>query len=220
MEQFEKRLIKYTLFIEIVTLFITWAAFMIGFKVTDTIEQYRNKQEIERIEHIKSQMDSVRVNIISEMDFYIHGVAPTTKVKSDILFDLCNNYNVDIRFAMAQAQVESHYATKGTAKKTKSVFNVGAFDGHSAKKQLRNGFGYKDPNDSIEPYLILLTNNYLIDGKTENDLMHNFVNHLGMRYATNPRYEKMLRSVYNRINNTTDLDVLIVEYNEYKEIIG
>ena len=66
-------------------------------------------------------------------------------------------------------QVESHYATKGTAKKTNSVFNVGAYDGHSARKQIKNGFGYDNPNDSIEPYLILITSNYLVNGKTVYD---------------------------------------------------
>jgi flagellum-specific peptidoglycan hydrolase FlgJ len=147
-------------------------------------------------------------------------VAPGTEVCGTTLFELCDNYNVDVRFAMAQAQVESHYATKGTAKKTKSVFNVGAYDGHSARRQIRNGFGYVDPNDSIEPYLILITTDYLVNGKTINDLMCNYVNKYNMRYATDRRYERMLRNVYNRINKNTDLDILIAEYNEYKAIIG
>lgn len=165
-------------------------------------------------------MEGIRNEIIGQISQYIDSVAPNANVDGEILFNLCEQYGVDVRFAMAQAQVESHYATKGTAKKTKSMFNVGAYDGHSAKRQIRNGFGFEDVNDSIEPYLRLITSEYLIDNKTTNDLLYNYVNHLGMRYATNPRYEKMLRSVYNRINNTTDLDVLIIEYNEYKEIIG
>lgn len=165
-------------------------------------------------------LEGIKNEIISQISQYINSVAPDAAVDGEILFNLCEQYGVDVRFAMAQAQVESHYATKGTARKTKSMFNIGAYDGHSAKRQIRNGFGFEDVNDSIEPYLQLITSEYLIDNKTTNDLLYNYVNHLGMRYATNPRYEKMLRSVYNRINNTTDLDVLIVEYNEYKEIIG
>lgn len=165
-------------------------------------------------------LEGIKNEIIGQISQYIDSVAPNANVDGEILFNLCEQYGVDVRFAMAQAQVESHYATKGTAKKTKSMFNVGAYDGHSAKRQIRNGFGFEDVNDSIEPYLQLITSEYLIDNKTTNDLLYNYVNHLGMRYATNPRYEKMLRNVYNRINNTTDLDVLIIEYNEYKEIIG
>ena len=178
------------------------------------VEQYKEavirEQTILYMEHIKTQ-------IVDEIYYYLYSVAPTCEVDADILFDMCNKYNVDVRFAMAQAQVESHYATKGTAKKTKSMFNVGAYDGHSAKRQIRNGFGFDDVNDSIEPYLRLITTEYLINGKTINDLLHNYVNYRNKRYASNPRYEKMLKNVYNRINNATNLDALIVEYNEYKE---
>ena len=166
------------------------------------------------------QMTRVKCEIVCAIDNYLLDIAPTNKIDSNILFELCEQYGVDVRFALAQGQVESHFATKGTAKKTNSIFNVGAYDGHSAKRQMRNGFGYADPNDSIEPYLILITNNYLVDGKTIHDLMLNYVNNLGMRYASDRRYEKMLRNVYNRINTSTNLDILIAEYNEYKAIIG
>lgn len=161
-------------------------------------------------------MDAIKNEIIAEIDRYIYTVAPSSGVRGEVLFELCDAYGVDVRFAMAQAQVESHYATKGTAKKTNSIFNVGAYDGHSAKRQIRNGFGFNDPNDSIEPYLILVTSDYLVNGKTIYDLMNRYTNHLGMRYATNPRYEKMLRTVYNRINTNTELGDLLTQYNEYK----
>lgn len=165
-------------------------------------------------------INGLKCEIINQISQYIKTVAPKSNVDAAALFELCDKYNIDVRFVMAQAQVESHYATKGTANKTKSMFNVGAYDGHSAKRQIRNGFGFDNVNDSIEPYLQLIKSEYLINNKTTNDLLYNYVNHLGMRYATNPRYEKMLRRVYNKINNTTDLDVLIIEYNEYKELIG
>jgi flagellum-specific peptidoglycan hydrolase FlgJ len=164
-------------------------------------------------------MNILKNDITDEVNKYIIKVAPSSGVDANTLVNLCIEYNIDIRFVLAQAQVESHFGTKGTAKKTKSIFNVGAYDGHSAKRQIRNGFGFNDVNDSIEPYLQLITSEYLIDNKTTNDLLYNYVNHLGMRYASNSRYEKMLRNVYNRINNTTDLDVLILEYNKHREII-
>ena len=125
---------------------------------------------------------------------------------------MCCEYNVDIAFVLAQGQIESHFGTAGTARKTNSIFNVGAYDGYSAAKQRANGFGFSHPNESVEPYLILLTNNYLVNGKTINDLMHVYVNHLGMRYASDTRYECMLRSVYNKINSKTNINSL---YNEY-----
>lgn len=201
----------------IAVMFCMFIGFNVGRTYTAAVKE---RQEKELIDSTQLKLDSVRVSIISAMDNYIYEVAPNTQVNSEVLFDLCDVYNVDVRFAMAQAQVESHYATKGTAKKTKSIFNVGAYDGHSARRQIRNGFGYADPNDSIEPYLILITTDYLVNGKTINDLMCNYVNKYNMRYASDKRYERMLRNVYNRINKNTDLDILITAYNAYKEIIG
>lgn len=140
-----------------------------------------------------------------EVDNYIKSIAPTSKLSEKNIVEKCLEYNIDIIFVLAQGQIESHYGTAGTARKTNSVFNVGAYDGYSANKQNKNGFGFNNPNDSIEPYLILLTNEYLVNGKTEYDLMNNYVNYLGMRYASNKNYERMLKSVYNKIKKTTNI---------------
>lgn len=148
-----------------------------------------------------------RNQLAIEVDNYITSVAPKANIDPFLMIDLCAEYDVDIRFVLAQGQIESHFATKGTASRTLSIFNVGAYDGHSAARQRRNGFGFSDPNESIEPYLILITNEYMVNGKTESDLMKNYVNGLGMRYASNPKYESMLRSVYKRISNTASFSI-------------
>lgn len=168
----------------------------------------KNNNEINIIEYT----DSVKTQLINEVDTYINTIAPSSKLDGEIVVDMCYEYNVDIAFVLAQGQIESHFGTAGTARKTNSVFNVGAYDGYSATKQRANGFGFSHPNESVEPYLILLTNNYLVNGKTVNDLMYAYVNHLGMRYASDTRYEYMLRSVYNKINSKTNINSL---YNEY-----
>ena len=49
-------------------------------------------------------------------------------------------------------------------------------------------------------------------------MMKRYVNKLGMRYASNPQYERMLKSVYNRINRETNLDILLKEYNDIKTV--
>lgn len=162
------------------------------------------------------KIDSLRIEIIEEIDSYITSIAPNHKIDAERLFGLCDIYCVDVRLVLAQGQIESHYATAGTAKKTNSIFNVGAFDGHSASRQCKNGFCFNNPNESIEPYLILLTNSYLVNGKTEQDLMNNFVNYKGMRYASSKTYEKAIKRTYNKINRTTKLDILLQEYNELK----
>lgn len=168
----------------------------------------KNNNEINIIEYT----DSVKTQLITEVDTYINTIAPSSKLDGEIVVDKCCEYNVDIAFVLAQGQIESHFGTAGTARKTNSVFNVGAYDGYSAAKQRANGFGFSHPNESVEPYLILLTSNYLVNGKTVNDLMYVYVNHLGMRYASDTRYEYMLRSVYNKINSKTNINSL---YNEY-----
>lgn len=168
----------------------------------------KNNNEINIIEYT----DSVKTQLINEVDTYINTIAPSSKLDGEIVVDMCYEYNVDIAFVLAQGQIESHFGTTGTACKTNSVFNVGAYDGYSASKQRANGFGFSHPNESVEPYLILLTNNYLVNGKTINDLMVSYINYLGMRYASDTRYEYMLRSVYNKINSKTNINSL---YNEY-----
>ena len=160
------------------------------------------------------EYEIARNQLAIEVDNYISSVAPKANIDAFLMVDLCWQYGVDIRFVLAQGQIESHFATKGTAARTLSIFNVGAYDGHSASRQKRNGFGYSDPNDSIEPYLQLITNEYMVNGKTEIDLMQNYVNRLGMRYASNPRYEKMLRTVYKRISNKPAFSIA---YNNYLE---
>lgn len=177
-----------------------------------------NENTISRREQIAikaqrmEEYEIARNQLAIEVDNYISSVAPKANIDAFLMIDLCSEYGVDIRFVLAQGQVESHFATKGTASRTLSIFNVGAYDGHSASRQRRNGFGYSDPNDSIEPYLQLITNEYMVNGKTESDLMQNYVNRLGMRYASNPRYEKMLRSVYKRISNKPAFSIAYDNY--------
>ena len=179
-----------------------------------------NENTISRREQIAikaqrmEEYEIARNQLAIEVDNYISSVAPKANIDAFLMIDLCSEYGVDIRFVLAQGQIESHFATKGTAARTLSIFNVGAYDGHSASRQRRNGFGYSDPNDSIEPYLQLITNEYMVNGKTESDLMQNYVNRLGMRYASNPRYERMLRSVYKRISNKPAFSIAYENYLE------
>lgn len=197
--------------------------FMCNFSITVKANSNINNNVANTLTKTQTTTDNhiikLKQEIITEIDSYMDLIAPKNKVNSIMLFELCDEYSIDVRFAMAQAQIESHFGTCGTAAKTNSMFNVGAFDGHSAAKQKCNGYGYDTVNDSIEPYLKLLKKNYLVNGKTINHLMINYVNKYGMRYASSTQYEKMLRGVYNRINKTTKLDILLKEYNKYKHIV-
>lgn len=172
------------------------------------------------VHRLESKFDASREALAVEVDKYIKTVAPTSVVDALNLIDLCAEYNVDLRLALVQGHLESHFATKGTAARTYSIFNVGAFDGHSADKQIKNGYGYKHPDYSVEPYLKLLTTDYLVDGKTELDLLNKFVNKNGKRYASSTTYESMLKDRWNKIDETANITQTYETYKMYKLMLG
>lgn len=186
------------------------------------------EQELTNVEHtrdtyihrLESKFDAAREALAIEIDKYIETVAPTADIDALNLIDLCSEYNVDIRLALVQAHVESHFGTKGTATRTNSIFNVGAYDGYSASKQIKNGYGYKHPDYSVEPYLRLLTTRYLIDGKTEEDLLDNFVDVNGNRYASCSTYENLLKSKWDKIDSISDITAKYKVYKKYKLKLG
>lgn len=175
-------------------------------------EVYRSRVEL--------YMEGTHNSIVTEIDKYIDSVAPGSNLNGIILFQLCDEYKIDVRFAMAQAELESHFGTAGVAAKTNSVWNVKAYDGRSASDMNNKGDGFSHPDQSIEPYLQLLTKSYITNGKTEEDMFIKFVTIKGARYASNPNYEVQLLNIYNRINENTSLDTLINEYKKYKMILG
>lgn len=168
------------------------------------------------VHRIESKYSKTREDLASEVEKYINHIAPTSLVDPLMIVDLCSEYNVDIRFVLAQGQVESHFGTKGAAKRTNSVFNVKAYDNLSAEDQIKKGYGFQHPNESIEPYLKLLTDNYLCGEKTVEDLLIKFVNSEGKRYASNPKYEQMLINCIDSIDHMTNIASLQDEYNMYK----
>lgn len=173
---------------------------------------YRSRTEL--------AMEGVKDNIVTEIDNYIDSVAADSGLNGIRLFELCDKYGVDVRFAMAQAEAESHFGTKGVAAKTNMVWNVKAYDNRTADDMIKKGDAKTHPDMSIEPYLILLTNEYLVNGKTEHDMFDKFVDSNGKRYASNPNYETMVLNIYNRINENTKLKDLLKEYRRYKMILS
>lgn len=173
---------------------------------------YRSRTEL--------AMEGVKDNIVTEIDNYIDSVATDSGLNGIRLFELCDKYGVDVRFAMAQAEAESHFGTKGVAAKTNMVWNVKAYDNRTADDMIKKGDAKTHPDMSIEPYLILLTNEYLVNGKTEHDMLDKFVDSNGKRYASNPNYETMVLNIYNRINESTKLKDLLKEYRRYKMILS
>jgi len=155
---------------------------------------------------------NIERKIIYEVEKYINSYCgDNSKITAEVIVKICKKYNIDIAFVLAQAQLESHFGTKGVASRTNSVFNVGTYD---------NGlilYTYEHPDESIEPYAILIKDDYLVNGKTIKDLMRDngYVNYRGKRYASYRFYEKKLRNVYNIILESTIIDSLQNVYYNY-----
>lgn len=151
--------------------------------------------------------------LTTEIQNYIESVAPTTNLRALDLIELCSKYRVDIIFVLAQGEIESHFGTQGIASKINSVWNVGVFDSLTVYT-VKDKDVHRHPNESIEPYLKLLTNNYLV-GKDEHDLMHNYIDKNGSRYASDPNYEKKLMKKYQYIQENTKIDSLQLVVKHY-----
>ena len=152
--------------------------------------------------------------LVDVVDSYIKEVAPSSIMNGIAFVNKCDEYNMNLFFVIAQAQVESAFATKGLGQKMNSAFNVKAYDGKGSKYMDK----YHHPDESIEPYIVLIKNDYMGDSKTEMDLMNNYVNFEGKRYATNPDYEAMMLSTYKKLIDR--YDKVYDEYLKYKTLSG
>jgi len=112
-------------------------------------------------------------------------------------------------FVLSQGILESHLGTKGLAYQTNSVWNVGTYD---------NGiilYQYKTADESIEPYLDLLSRKYLIEITSKGDTIQKslnsliqdsgYINYHGKRFASATRYENSLRKLMLKIKLETKI---------------
>lgn len=151
--------------------------------------------------------------LCDEVQKYILSVAPTSNVRGYAIVEECERFNVDIKFVLAQAEIESHFATKGLGYKLNNIFNVGMYDDFS-ESEIADRYKYDYPNQSIRPYLELLTRKYLVN-KLEEDLMDNYVDINGNRYASDIHYESKLREKCAFILMHTKIDSLQKQMHNY-----
>ena len=165
--------------------------------------------EIDQLKEYEFKYWETKIQLVDEVQNYINTVAPTSNLRACILVDACEKYNIEVKFALAQGELESHFGTKGLASKTNSVWNVGAYDGHFYSKIMET-YKYSHPNESIEPYLKLLYEKYLTN-EVEEGLLRNFVDHNGNRFASDKNYEERLKYKYKYIGNNTQIDSLTTQ---------
>ena len=165
--------------------------------------------EIDQLKEYELKYWETKVQLVDEVQNYINTVAPTSDLRACALIDACEKYNIEVKFVLAQGELESHFGTKGLASKTNSVWNVGAYDGQLSSK-IMGTYKYSHPNESIEPYLKLLYEKYLTH-EVEEGLLRNFVDHNGNRFASDKNYEERLRYKYKYIGNNTQIDSLTTQ---------
>ena len=105
--------------------------------------------------------------------------------------------HIDICFILAQGHLETSFGSYGIGKSKKSIFGV-----------YKN---YDSYTECIDYYIHLLRRSYLVN-KTEKQLMNNYVNHSGYRYAEDENYEHKLKNYYSKINKSTSILELQYKY--------
>jgi len=98
---------------------------------------------------------------------------------------------IPLELALAQAQFESSMGREGRSPQT-NPYNVGEFDNKTTMT-------FDKTEDGVDAYYKLMANDYLNDKKPD-ELLKNFVNKNGHRYAKNPKYEAGLKTQIGYIN--------------------
>lgn len=103
---------------------------------------------------------------------------------------------VPAELALAQLEVEGGIGNKDPNSRpirTKNPFNVGNTDSGSNVE-------HNEVQSGINTYFNLIAKSYLGKGKTANDLVNNFVNQFGSRYASSTDYEISLNKLAGEAN--------------------
>ena len=209
---------KFRKVLKYIALGIFFGIISFGIHIFDVTKEkhYFEKNYVFEVYRENLELDYYRSKdaLVDVVDSYIKEIAPSSVMNGITFVNKCDEYNMNLFFVIAQAQIESSFATKGLGQKMNSAFNVKAYDGKGSKYMDK----YDHPDDSIEPYIILVKKYYMGDSKTEMDLMNNYVNFEGKRYATNPDYEEMMLSTYKKLINR--YDKAYDEYLKYKTLSG
>ena len=145
-------------------------------------------------------------SLIREVDTYIKSKSDAD-ISAELLVHYCLKDSVPIILALAQGQLESGLGSAGRATKTKSIWNVGAWDGHTHSTSTN----YKTFNDAIPAYTSLIHRRY-----RDMDPYKNFIDCDGKRYAADLTYERKLFRISSSIEKNTNITSLENNLKNYK----
>lgn len=163
-----------------------------GIHICKGIENYRDNEDLpanyeEKVEAVKGYIAYAIKN--QNYKYKDLQVSPEAFVIESIKNDF------DLPLMLAQAHQESCFGMSARARKTNSVFAIGSHDDGTNKRF------YDTQDESIAEYINLLKNHYLVNGKTELDLLktNGFVDCKNNRYASDENYEANIRRLRNKI---------------------
>ena len=139
------------------------------------------------------ELDSITSKKL-ELVYHVDKQVNDMKISHSIVEHALTN-NIDICFMLAQSKIETNYGKTGIGKRKNSIFGI-------VSRR------YSHLTESIEDYCSILTRDYLVDGKTEQHLLSEFVNKHGDRYAESTEYEAHLSSAYHKIRSSSKIHKL------------
>ena len=155
--------------------------------------------------HNKSTKESIIESINKEAITFVKKYYPNCPdIISTYIVKKGLENDIDICFMLAQTQLETSFGKAGIGRTSSRHSLFGVEKRH-----------YSNYVDAINDYVKLLKTSYLVKGRTEQNLLKNYVNKGGYRYAGNPNYEVSLRKYYNTICNVTKIKSL---QNQYKKL--
>lgn len=159
------------------------------------------KSEIHRLDLYQERMDSLRIQLVKEVDSYMRKHYPNTKLSADYIVDICIDQNFDIPLLLSQAQQESGF---GKRMKGNSVFGV-------ISRQ------YTNVDNAVKDYVAIMKKSYVKTRTPEECIASGFYveGSRKYKYAGNPAYAQTIGKIRSNIIRTTSIQNL---YNSIKEI--
>lgn len=115
-------------------------------------------------------------------------------LSADTIWLYSKRFGCSLELALSVGYLETQLGTCKTGRhlKNKTAWSVGEWDSGSKRK-------YRTYNSSVKPFFKLITEDYLKE-KSERQLIYNFVNYNGCRYASSPTYEVRIQSLYKHFS--------------------
>ena len=199
-----KRVVTFS-FLLLFNVTVTTPGAMSGSISSITITPQMSEEQI----YVRSVKNKMKESLVAEVDKYVKGMSPNSGLSAELIVDKCVEYETDIIFVLAQGLLESHFGTKGKAAETNSVWNVGTYDNGKVL------YRYDTPNESLEPYLKLITENYFVNVTEQGDTVYKdishltsdkgYINHDGKRFASARGYENAMRKLMITIDTKTSI---------------